>query len=191
VQDGLFTDRPELVKPDARAAELVSFIISHAAGQLTGNVVQRPSTERLSDEAESSHRDFVTVMLTRTLMPRPRPGPSRPRPRPRPGPSRPGPRPRPSRPRTRPSKPRLRTNKLSLLIPFLSYNTLTHKMIQYNTRFPARKANLCNILLRKHAMQLQQSSANRNHVQCTSTTEAFNVRMYQAVSKQSATAATG
>jgi hypothetical protein len=72
----------------------------------------------------------IAVMLTRTLMPRPR---------------------------TRPSKPRPRTNKLSLLIPFLSYNILTHKMIQYNTRFPARKANLCNILLRKHAMQLQQS----------------------------------
>jgi hypothetical protein len=123
-------------------------------------------------------------MLTRTLMPRPRPGTSRPRPRP--GPSRPRPRPRPSRPRprTRPSKPRPRTNKLSLLIPFLSYNTLTHKMIQYNTRFPARKANLCNILLQKHAMQLQQSGANRNHVQCISTTEAFNVRLYQAVSSQ-------
>jgi hypothetical protein len=59
VQDGLFTDRPESVKPDARAAELVSFIISHAVRQLTGNVVQRPSTERLNDEAESSHRDFV------------------------------------------------------------------------------------------------------------------------------------
>jgi hypothetical protein len=99
-------------------------------------------------------RDLLweAVMLTRTLMPRPRPrpGPLRPRPRPRPRPSRP-------RPRTRPSKPRPRTNKLSLLIPFLSYNILTHKMIHYNTRFPARKANLCNILLRKHAMQLQQS----------------------------------
>jgi hypothetical protein len=59
VQDGLSTDRPESVKPDARAAELVSFIISHAARQQTGNVVQRLSTERLSDAAESSHRDFV------------------------------------------------------------------------------------------------------------------------------------
>jgi hypothetical protein len=57
-QDDLFTDRPELVKPKARAAKLVSFIISHAAGQLTGSVVQRPSTERLSDEAEFTHRDF-------------------------------------------------------------------------------------------------------------------------------------
>jgi hypothetical protein len=68
-QDDLFTDRPESVKPNARAAKLVSFTISHAAGQLTGSVVQRPSTERLSDEAESSHRDFVkrTVKNLRTV----------------------------------------------------------------------------------------------------------------------------
>jgi hypothetical protein len=125
-------------------------------------VFRRSESSRLSSSqlvllVSSIQPVRFSVMLTRTLMPRP--GPSRPRPKP--GPSRPRPRPRPSRPRprsrTRPSKPRPRTNKLSLLIPFLYYNTLTHKMIQYNTRFPARKANLCNILPRKHAMQLQQS----------------------------------
>jgi hypothetical protein len=58
-QDDRFTDRPESVKPDALGAELASFTISHAAGQLTSSVAQRPSTERLSDEAESSHQDFV------------------------------------------------------------------------------------------------------------------------------------
>jgi hypothetical protein len=35
MQDGLFTDCPESVKPDTIAAELVSFINSHAARQLT------------------------------------------------------------------------------------------------------------------------------------------------------------
>jgi hypothetical protein len=65
-QDDLFTDRPESVKRNARTAKLVSFTTLHAAGQLTDNVPQRPSVERLSDEAESSHRDFVKTNLLRT-----------------------------------------------------------------------------------------------------------------------------
>jgi hypothetical protein len=112
--------------------------------------------------------------------PRPRPGPSRPRP----GPSRPRPRPRRPRPRTRPSKPRPRTNILSLLIPFLSYNILTHKMIQYNTRFPARKANLCNILPRKHATQQQKVEQTVTTYTALVRLRFYNVRLYQAVSSQ-------